>query len=791
MKKVILLVWCLTFLAAIPVTANDKIDSLLSVLNRQKVDTNRVRTLSSLAREYQLTGQFDQGIPYLLEGIQLGEKLHFNSELGALYRRRGDYHKASKEFKEALQAYTKSIQIEKDRGRMDMVAFGHNKMAKIHLANEAFAKAIVEHQNELSVYESLHDTSSIVDALFALWDIHYHKIDAFQTAGEYLDRIRLVVDASKNDTLVGALYTRMGTFYTDEGDMGLAFEYLYKAARIHERLQMMVMLSSNYNSISSVYQKAGNYKKGLEYSLHALEVDEKLGNVEQLGFANNNVAWAYILNEQYSEALDYGLRSAEYYLKIGDQSGVAYPYGNLGLIYYHLEKYDKAIEYSSRAMAIFEKEEDPTGVSEALNNIGKVYLKKGDYKKALDHLARGLELAKQGDYWIEVRNSYDGLAKAYAALGDHKNAYQNQLLFMQWNDSVLNKENSDRINNLNFSLTNEIHQKQVELLNKDALLREADLQKQRTIIWSIGGGAILLLLLVFYVYRGFREKKRSNERLAQFNQEVLQQKSEIEKQHVIISEKNKHITDSINYAKKIQDAILPAESSFRRHLEEFFVLYRPKDIVSGDFYWMEEKNGKILFAVVDCTGHGVPGAFVSIVGNNGLNRAVNEFGLTKPSDILDKLNDLVEESFSKQTRNSQIQDGMDIALCAYDKNTGVLEFSGANNPIYIIRDGQLKEIKGDKQPIGAFENRKRFTNHLIQLSGSESVYIFSDGYADQFGGPSRKKLKYNNFKNILIGQYNKTMAEQRKFLEKTIRDWMGDLEQVDDICIIGINFKTS
>ena len=177
---------------------------------------------------------------------------------------------------------------------------------------------------------------------------------------------------------------------------------------------------------------------------------------------------------------------------------------------------------------------------------------------------------------------------------------------------------------------------------------------------------------------------------------------------------------------------------------------------------------------------------MSIVGNNGLYRAVNEFGLTKPSEILDKLNELVEESFSQQSKTSQIQDGMDMALCCYNKDTRVLEFAGANNPLYCISKGVLKEIKGDKQPIGAFDNRKKFTNQSIVLEGDESIYIFSDGYADQFGGPARKKLKYNQFKRLLSSIHDKMMSEQKKVLDDSLVMWMGDLEQVDDICVLGV-----
>ncbi len=267
-------------------------------------------------------------------------------------------------------------------------------------------------------------------------------------------------------------------------------------------------------------------------------------------------------------------------------------------------------------------------------------------------------------------------------------------------------------------------------------------------------------------------------------QKVKERTIEVVKQKEELEEKNKDITDSIKYASRIQRALLANEEYVRKHLKDFFVFLKPRDIVSGDFYWLAEKGDKLFFAVVDCTGHGVPGAFVSIIGNNGLYRAVNEFELEKPSEILDKLNELVQETF-QQSSNGQIKDGMDIALCCYDRKNKNLEFAGANNPLYHISNGTLTELKGDKQPIGAFEHRKKFTNHTVQINGSDSIYIFSDGYADQFGGPHSKKFKYNQLKSTLLSMQEKKMLEQKEILNKTISNWMGGLEQVDDICVIG------
>lgn len=309
-------------------------------------------------------------------------------------------------------------------------------------------------------------------------------------------------------------------------------------------------------------------------------------------------------------------------------------------------------------------------------------------------------------------------------------------------------------------------------------------------IWAYIG---YFILFVAFVWGAISVSTRSLKRIIQERTaEIVHQKEEIEKQKEIVEEKNKDILDSIKYAKRIQDAILPGEETMREVMgRDLFVLFRPKDIVSGDFYWMRVKGPKALFAAVDCTGHGVPGAFVSIVGNNGLNRAVNEFGLIQPAAILDNLTASVEDSF-RQQGHSEVRDGMDISLCSLEMvsfNKAVLEWSGANNPLWIIKaenPTEIIEVKPDKQPIGKFENRKPFTNHSFDLVKGDTLYIFTDGFADQFGGPVGKKFKYSQLKEFLISIQTKNMQEQRTLLFDRFDEWKNELEQIDDVCMIGV-----
>lgn len=244
----------------------------------------------------------------------------------------------------------------------------------------------------------------------------------------------------------------------------------------------------------------------------------------------------------------------------------------------------------------------------------------------------------------------------------------------------------------------------------------------------------------------------------------------------------KEITDSISYAKSIQSAILPSKKVVRKLFKESFILYKPKDIVAGDFYWLEERAGKVLFAAADCTGHGVPGAMVSVVCNNALNRAVREYDLIEPGAILDRTRKIVKEEFEKS--EEEVNDGMDIALCSLDGHQ--LKYAGAHNPLWIIRDGKILETKADKQPVGKFERQQPYTTHTFELQKGDSIYIFSDGYVDQFGGEKGKKFKIKAFRQLLLDVQEKVMTEQKAIINQTFENWKGSLDQVDDVCVFGV-----
>jgi serine phosphatase RsbU (regulator of sigma subunit) len=318
---------------------------------------------------------------------------------------------------------------------------------------------------------------------------------------------------------------------------------------------------------------------------------------------------------------------------------------------------------------------------------------------------------------------------------------------------------------------------------KDAIV-EQDRKKQEVIRNSFIAGFLLMLALAFFIFRGYRQKQKANEIITQQKEEVEKQKTIVEQQKALVEEKNKDILDSITYAKRLQDAILPPLSIINQYLPESFVLYKPKDIVAGDFYWMERVGDTILIAAADCTGHGVPGALVSVVCSNALNRTVKEFKITEPGKILDKVRELVLETFEKSESN--VQDGMDISLCCLNMQTREMQWSGANNALWYIQNNELKEINPDKQPIGKTDKPAPFNTHKLQLQKGDTLYLFTDGYADQFGGEKGKKFKYKQLQQLITDNAQSIMEKQKAVLENKLNEWKGNLEQVDDVLVIGI-----
>ena len=379
-------------------------------------------------------------------------------------------------------------------------------------------------------------------------------------------------------------------------------------------------------------------------------------------------------------------------------------------------------------------------------------------------VAVGLGLKK------EQTDLHEMLANAYKADENFEKALYHVEKKLEMETEQASLLSAANISNLESELEEQRHNITVREKELDIERKDAVISKDKAVKIALCAFLVLTILIIFVAVRSYLNKKKDA--------------AIIRIQRDIVKERNTEILDSINYAKRIQAAILPTYKIVKEYLENSFVLYKPKDIVAGDFYWIEHRDNKILFAAADCTGHGVPGAMISVICNNGLNRAVREFGLTEPGKILDKTREIIIQEFEKS--EEEVRDGMDIALCSLEGKK--LRYAGANNSLWIARKGaeEILEIRADKQPIGKYETQIPYTTHDIDLEAGDTIYIFSDGYADQFGGAKGKKFKAANFKKLLISVQNESMERQREIIDETFENWKGSIEQLDDVCVIGV-----
>ena len=541
-----------------------------------------------------------------------------------------------------------------------------------------------------------------------------------------------------------------------------------------------ILSSAILINMGDVYFEQLNPKAALKNYQESLAIKKILNHELGIGNCHKRIGDVLVFEKKYDEALYHYEQAIKTFKSMNDTRRISEGYLSLGNHSLIQGKYQEALKYgnlSLDAAIILNKE---TFMVKPLAFISNVYSELGNSKQALLFGNKALNVSNKTSVSRGKIEVYEALHKGYSNVKNYREAYKNFTLYTQLKDSIVNQANQKEA--LTLRIENDFNKKHLSdslaFIQKEQLKDiqyQSKLDKEASQRYFLYGGLIFLLILGGGAFRGYQRKKKDHNL-------ILQQKEEVDKAHLELEVKNEEITDSIQYAKRIQNAILPPSKIVKEYLQESFILYKPKDIVAGDFYWMEQVKGKTLFAAADCTGHGVPGAMVSVVCNNALNRSVREYGLSDPGKILDKTREIVIEEFEKS--DEDVKDGMDIALCSIKGN--ILKYAGAHNPLWIIRNGEIIETKANKQPIGQFDNPEPYTTHTFILQKGDSVYIFSDGYVDQFGGEKGKKFKAKAFRELLLSIQKQSMEKQKELIDSAFENWRGNLEQIDDVCVIGV-----
>jgi len=529
---------------------------------------------------------------------------------------------------------------------------------------------------------------------------------------------------------------------------------------------------SLYNILS---QRIGDKESSRKYIKEAYVINKELGDVDAIARTLNNLASEFLVSNEPD--------SARIYLTLLDdikadleKNQHYYINQNWGVYYNQKGEYRHAHDYFTEALKIAEKYQMVDSKATILMLIGRNYENASDYGNAEKYALESYLYSSANNLLLEKSEALEVRLSVAEKKGDFFGAFSLQKEFLLLKDSILNIDKLSAVRQVKSQL--DLAEKEKEIATQKANAAQSELEKETT--QSQNKLLLLSLLAVVLILFSLAYAFIKNKKLYSI---ISLQKKEVEQKNTIISEALKDIDDSLTYSKFIQNALLPSDKSFEI-FEDFFILFKPKEKVSGDFYWLYQKENVVYFCVADCTGHGVPGALVSVVGANALNSCLKEFKLTEPGAILDKMATIVEETLFSQDRN--MRDGMDLALCKLDLHTNVLTFSGANNPLYVISASGIQILATNKQPVGKFENRKPFNQERIQLEKGDCLYLFTDGFADQFGGPKGKKFMYKKFRDLLEKNTLLQLSEQKDELNTQFEQWRGSLEQIDDVCVIGV-----
>jgi len=582
----------------------------------------------------------------------------------------------------------------------------------------------------------------------------------------------------------------LALIYKSLGDVDKALDYYYRCLDVVEKTGYENDDLFVYNNLGGLYIMQGDFPTAKKYYHKTLELAAKHNDIRLMATGNVNLAGIHKANNELDSALLFYQKSYELRSKLGTKTKMANSLVEIGNIHFLHNNNDTALSYYLKAFNLINELENAEATNHVHYALGRVYLKTGEVEKAVKVTTIAHKYAVELGYLNQIKLSAELLSDIYKKLNEYDKALEMYQLSITMRDSLINEQNQRAV--YRAQINYEFEQKENESKLKEQkkeLIQAQEEKKKNIIITAISIGMSLAVLFLIYIYSRFRVIKKQKQLIEDQKRIVDHQKEELINFNDALSSKNDQITDSISYAKKIQKAVLPSQVEFSKIFPDSFIHFMPKDVVSGDFHWFHQQGDLITFTVADCTGHGVPGAFMSIIGNNLLDKIVINKKITQPDLILDSLNIELNARMNKDTEEG-LGDGMDLAICSIHLKTMKLQFSGAHNPMYLLRNKEIIEFKGDKLHLGNLVHTegKSFQLHEFDLQKEDILYFFSDGYADQKGGEKGKKFYYPVFRKLLIENSDKSMKEQEEVLAKTMFEWKGDIPQMDDILVIGVKF---
>jgi serine phosphatase RsbU (regulator of sigma subunit)/tetratricopeptide (TPR) repeat protein len=802
------------FLFSISLLAQQsRLDSLELILANTKAEKAQITLLNSLAFEYKGVDPFKTR-ELSERAYTLASKLNDKAGQATALHRKGLSYYYLDSYDTAMIYYNQSLAIASTTTDSTLSAQAYSAIGNVYRLQGINDTALVYLQKALRIYQRVDDSNNISACLSTIGDTYLFATE-FEKALEYHQKA-LSMAKIQGDTYRQAFcLSSIGNNFHMRAKYQEAVNYHQQAIVLAESINEENLVAGSLASIADAYMQQSNFPMAIETYLKALDIAEKKGDKHNMAFIYAGIAEIYEKQKDVVKQEEYLNKSIDLSKEIGDYNRTCYTQLTMAQLKITLNDTSKAQDLVNQTLAMAAQYNYPYHAAWAWRVNGMISMKRGNFLLAEEQLRKSLAKCIEIEDYTSAAETGKHLSKALLASNKTKDAIteanlaldiavKQEMLTLQFELSEILAEAYERDGNLNKALyysknarelteklrTEEITKKQTELflqyqfdkekesnrLNQE--LKDAEQQnrfrQQQFIIYGAAVLILLMLVLAFFIWRGYRLKQKANQIIV--------------KQKQIVEQKNREITDSINYARNIQMAMLPTDDSISELFPEHFVLFRPRDIVSGDFYWIGEQKGLRFFSVADCTGHGVPGGFMSTLGITLLDEILNQKLILSPEKILDELRDQITLSLNRARKSGEAmaRDGMDISIACLDTANRKLYFSGANNGLYIVNENGLTELRPDKQPVGAHETKTPFSLQTYSVKGGEKVIAFSDGYPDQFGGPKGKKLLYRRFKEMISTHAGKSMPELGQFLEAEFIKWQGNQEQIDDVCVFGI-----
>lgn len=751
-----------------------------------------------LGKIYITFSKYEAALPLLNQARNSFEKLKKEKELAEVLNELGLLNYQKSNYSEALGFYEKALTIGEKIDDKNTIGFSLSNIGDVYFRQNKSEEAQQYYLNALDMYEGI-DNKDELAQLYNRLGSYYSSKSEFEKAIEYY-KLNLEIRRESNYLKgIGIALNNIGNQYLQLGNFELAIENYKEASEIFKEIKFDRGTAATLTGMAIIYEYLLQFDAALEVYKDVLAIREKEGNIRELANTLSNIGVTYSrlftdslenlygVNNQdtilliggapdmeYSrQSLEYNLKALKYRTEIEDYYGLSVTLANLGNTYQYLGDFDKAREYFNRWLQLPEETRDDDVTAAIRIGLGKLAMYEGNYNTAIAYFDDALTIASRINKKTHIQTATQNLADLYEKEGN----YEEALLYYKKYHNVFNDLNQeqtrDQIHEMQVKYETEAKEKENELLRKDQEISESKLKNSRRALITAIVVVMIFIVLVIQLIRQNTLRRIAN--------------LELERKNRLITEQTKEITDSIQYASRIQNAILPPPEIMNHLLPENLIVYRPRDIVSGDYFWITEKDNKIIIIVADCTGHGVPGAFMSMLGVAFLNEIVSKHEELHVEIILNDLRNQVIHSLHQTGKEGENQDGMDVALFIIDRESYELEYAGANNPLLIFRNNELIELKADKMPIGIHTHAdKPFTRKEIKLKKGDMLYAFSDGYPDQFGGPMGKKYMIKNFRKLLMDIHKKSIKEQKQILEKSLDKWMANTKQIDDIIVMGV-----